>query len=163
MDKTHPGQQRRSRRQRRQPVVQEFYDEDDEGFEVMELDDNEDEDDGDWDDVEWEEEDGTPLKKDARMMSTPHKVQLAIGGTTFGRNLEHIRKQKPNSAALVNRGPKSQFYLASISLIATGFPDVNRPTSNSNNRCTPRSPGKGSHLVMESASPSTETSISLYL
>jgi primosomal protein N' len=27
---------------------------------------------------------------------TSHKVQLAIGGTTFGRNLEQIRKQKPS-------------------------------------------------------------------
>ena len=28
--------------------------------------------------------------------NTPLKVQLAIGGTTFSRNLEQIRKRKPN-------------------------------------------------------------------
>ena len=27
---------------------------------------------------------------------TPFRVQLAIGGTTFTRNLEQIRKRKPN-------------------------------------------------------------------
>ena len=69
-------------RQQRQPVVREFYDEDDEGFEIMELDDNnEDEDDGDWDDAEWEEEDGTPLKKDARMMITHLISPKPVGGS----------------------------------------------------------------------------------
>ena len=62
---TPPGQRRQQ-----QPLVRELYDENDEGFEITQLDDDAEDDDGDWDDAEWEEEDGTSLQKDPRMKIT---------------------------------------------------------------------------------------------
>ena len=63
------------------PMVREFYDEDDEGFEIMELNEDDEDDDGEWDDAEWEEEDGTPLKKDPRMKITHLISPKPAGGS----------------------------------------------------------------------------------
>lgn len=62
--------------QQQLPIVREFYDEDDEGFEIMELDEDDEE---DWDDAEWENEDGTPVKNPR--MSIGHLISPnPVGG-----------------------------------------------------------------------------------
>jgi primosomal protein N' len=64
-----------------QPIVREFYDEDDEGFEIMEMEDGDDE--GDWKDAEWEEEDGSPMKSPRMKISHLIAPKPAGGRGTF--------------------------------------------------------------------------------